>query len=265
MDTNGSLALRFLGVGNAQAVELGSAAAVLERDGAPLLLIDCGPEAFTAYLTRYGALPRALFITHAHFDHIGGLERLFYRAWFDPGARGAIRLYAAAELVPILQQRVASYPSPLAEGGVNFWDAFQLIPVDRGFWLDALWFDVFAVRHHLPRTAFGLGLRGSFVYTGDTRPIPELLAAHADAAEQVAHDCGLVGNPSHAGLDDLLREYPLALRARLLVYHYADAAAAAQLGAAGLRVAAPGVAYPLAPPVSALVAATRAQHGQEHP
>jgi len=38
-----TLALHFLGVGSAQAVELGSSSDVLERDGAPLLLIDCGP------------------------------------------------------------------------------------------------------------------------------------------------------------------------------------------------------------------------------
>ena len=45
-----NLALRFLGVGTAHAVELGSAGAVLERDGAPVLMIDCGPETLTRYL-----------------------------------------------------------------------------------------------------------------------------------------------------------------------------------------------------------------------
>ena len=135
MDTTGSLALRFLGVGNAQAVELGSAAAVLERDGAPLLLIDCGQEALSAYLERYASVPMALFLTHAHFDHIGGLERLFYRVLFDADRRGRVKLHVAADLVPVLQHRIANYPSPLAEGGANFWAAFQPIPFDRGFCL----------------------------------------------------------------------------------------------------------------------------------
>ena len=41
--------LRFLGVGNAQAAPvLGSASAVLERGGAPQLLIDCGQETLDA-------------------------------------------------------------------------------------------------------------------------------------------------------------------------------------------------------------------------
>jgi hypothetical protein len=43
-----NLALRFLGVGSAQAPELGSACGVLERDGEPLLMIDCGAEALSA-------------------------------------------------------------------------------------------------------------------------------------------------------------------------------------------------------------------------
>jgi len=129
-----SLTLRFLGVGSAQAPELGSACAVVERDGAPLLMIDCGAEALSAYLDHYGTPPRAVYITHTHMDHVAGLERLFYRTYFDAALRGSVRLYAHAALVPLLQARVADYPEVLAEGGANFWDTFRLVPVSRGFW-----------------------------------------------------------------------------------------------------------------------------------
>lgn len=241
-----NLALRFLGVGSAQAPELGSACGVLEGDGAPLLMIDCGPEALSAYLDRYGAPPRAIYITHTHMDHVCGLERLFYRIYFDAAQRGSTRIFAHAALVPLLQVRVADYPEVLAEGGANFWDAFRLIPVSRGFWCDGLWFDVFATRHHAPNTSFGLALRGSFVWTGDTRPIPEMLAAHAAHGELVAHDCGLIGNPSHTGLDDLEREYPLELRRRLMLYHYASEADAAIMRAHACRVARRGDVVALA-------------------
>lgn len=232
-----NLALHFLGVGSSQAVELGSSGAVLERDGKPLLLIDCGPETLTRYLDTYGLPPRAIYVTHTHLDHVGGFERLFSRAYFDPVLRGQVRVFAHAAIVPLLQARVADYPNVLAEGGANFWDAFHLSPLTRGFWLDGLWFDVFPVRHHAPDTAFALGLRGSLVWTGDTRPIPEMLARHAADGELVAHDCGLIGNPSHSGIDDLEREYPADLRARLLLYHYGSAADGAILAARGHRVA----------------------------
>ena len=149
-------ALRFLGVGSAMAVELGSSGAVLERDGKPLLLIDCGPETLTRYEERYGDMPRAIYITHTHMDHVGGLERLFYRSYFDPALKGKIRIYAHAALVTHLQSRVADYPNVIAEGGANFWDAFVLVPCSRGFWHEGLWFDVFTTRHHAPMPSFAL-------------------------------------------------------------------------------------------------------------
>jgi ribonuclease BN (tRNA processing enzyme) len=242
-----NLSLRFLGVGSAQAPELGSACGVIEREGRPLLMIDCGPEALSAFLAHYGEPPRAIYITHTHMDHVGGLERLFYRVYFDDALRGRVRLYAHAALVPLLQSRVADYPGVLAEGGANFWDAFTLVPLSRGFWCDGLWFDVFATRHHAPGTSFGLALAGSVVWTGDTRPIPEMLAAHAAQGELVAHDCALHGNPSHTGLDDVEREYPAGLRQRLMLYHYASEADAAAMEARGLRVARRGDLVTLAP------------------
>ena len=232
--------LRFHGVGNSHAVELGSAMATIEREGRPWLTIDCGGEGLTAYLAHYGAYPEALFITHTHLDHVGGFERLFGATWFSTPRGNNTRLYVPAPLVPLLQQRIAGYPNVLAEGGANFWDAFQLVPVSGAFWHDGMRLDTFPVRHHWPDTAFGLRVRGSVVWTGDTRPIPEQLAKFADAGELVAHDCALHGNPSHSGIDDLEREYPPALLARCVFYHYAGPDDADVLEKRGYRVARAG-------------------------
>ena len=245
--------LRFLGVGSSQAVELGSASAVIERDGQPLLMIDCGQEALTAYLAQYRQAPMALFITHVHMDHVAGLERLFFKVYFDPARRGKVRLYVPATVVPHLQSRLADYPGVVAEGNANWWDAFQLVPVSRGFWHEGLWFDVFAVRHHLPDTAFGLRLRGALVWTGDTRPIAEMLAKFADAGELIAHDCALQGNPSHSGIDDLEREYPAGLLARCVLYHYACEADGQALRAQSHRVASAGDVLTLASPIAPVI------------
>lgn len=246
-------ALRFLGVGNASAVELGSANATIERDGAPWLTIDCGAEGLTAFLQHYGGMPRALFITHTHLDHVAGFERLFVATWFDPARRGKVKLFVPATVVPLLHKRVADYPNALAEGGVNFWDAFQVIPVGSSFWHEGVRLEVFAARHHWPESAYGLRLPGSLVWTGDTRPIPEVLARFADAGELVAHDCGLHGNPSHSGIEDLEREYSAELLARCLLYHYASQGDGELLKARGHRVAFKGEVVALREPIAALI------------
>lgn len=243
-----SWTLRFLGTGAAQAEALGNSAVVLERDGDPILLIDCGPDAFHRYLQVYRKPPAAVYITHLHMDHVGGLENLFHRLWFDDAWHGQVQLFVHAALLPLMQGRVADYPRVLAEGGVNFWDAFHLVPCSRGFWCAGFWFEVFATRHHRAGTSYGLALPGSFVWSGDTRPIPEVLEVVAARGELIAHDCGLVGNPSHTGVDDIEREYPSAWRERLLLYHYGSAADGEKLEARGYRIAHPGEVVELASP-----------------
>jgi len=233
------LGLRFLGVGNARASALGSAAAVLERGDEPVLLIDCGPRTLDDYAQHYdGQLPTAVFITHLHMDHIGGVEQLFYRTYFEQ--RGRVQLFVPCELLPALHYKLANSPFVLSEGGANFWDAFRLVPVGDSFWLDGLLFSAFPVRHSGYRAAFGLALRGAFLYSGDTRPIPEVLTHFATAGEPLFHDCGLHGSPAHAGLDDLRREYPPELLRRVVAYHYESAEAGLAIEAAGLAIARPG-------------------------
>lgn len=236
--------MRFLGVGGSSGMDLGSAAAVLEVAGQPALLIDCGLEIPQRFRETYSALPAAVFITHAHMDHVAGLEPLFFAAWLD-ARRVPLPLFVPADIVPLVQQRVVIDRSPLAEGGVNFWDAFQLVPVRQGFWWRDCWFDVLPVRHHRPGFAFGLRLAERFVYTGDTRPIPELLAVHAAGGELVFHDCRPTGNPSHSGWEELRRSYPDELMARIRAYHYGSAAEAEQMRQRGARIVMAGEPVPL--------------------
>jgi ribonuclease BN (tRNA processing enzyme) len=186
-------------------------------------------------MDAYAVLPEAIFITHAHLDHIGGLEGLYYRLAAG-GGRPLTRLYMPAPLLQVLQRRLADYPNLLAEGGSNFWDVFQLIPVSERFWHRDLLFSVFPVRHHEYLAAFGLALEGRFLYTGDTRPIPETLNRYASRGERIFHDCGTTPNPSHTCLQDIRREYKPEQWARMIFYHYESASAGRLIEKQGYRV-----------------------------
>ncbi len=250
-------ALRFLGIGGG--TSQGSPIAVVERGSKPLLMIDCGPGAVERYRTQYGELPGSVYLTHTHMDHVGGLEELFHTAapLVTNGTRPPVRLFAPAAIVARLQERVVGNAFVRAEGGANFWDAFQLVPVSGGFWLDSLWFRVFEVRHMQPRFCYGVALPGAFLFTADTRPIPEVLREYATEGEIIFHDCAVRANPAHSGFIDLLNEYPGETLDRVVVYHYGSVESGRRLESHGFRIAKLGRCHDLPAPLRAGDAATR--------
>ena len=76
-----------------------------------------------------------------------------------------------------------------------------------------------------------------------------MLAKFADANELIAHDCALVGNPSHSGIEDLEREYPADLLARCHLYHYGSEHEIEALRARGMQVLVPGEVIDLVAPL----------------
>ncbi|MFL0809765.1 MAG: MBL fold metallo-hydrolase [Agarilytica sp.] len=237
-----SIRVRFLGVGGASQEGLGHASAVIEVGG-KTLLIDCGPGTTAAFFKHYAKLPDAIFITHCHLDHVGDFENMFVKCWFHQPNKHRPRVFISSEIIPLFNKRVGYYPAVLAEGGVNFWDAFQLVACEDYFIFENLRFNLLEVRHHAPKSAYGLLLKEQFFYTGDTRPIPEVIEHSVNAEEVIFHDCGVVGNPSHSGIDDVLREYSPGIRQRLRCYHYYNKEDVEHYSGANLKVVAMGECF----------------------
>ena len=251
MDTS-KLAMSFLGVGNASAVELGNSSCVLEANDQPILMIDCGPTSLVRFKERYAQeVPPNLFITHLHMDHVGGLEALFFKLFLSQAGGPPLKIFVPTYLITALHQKFANATHSVAEGGVNWWDVFHLIPVEESFWLMDSLFKVFPVRHFAYRSAFGLCLPGSFVYTGDTRPIPEILSTYAAENEIIFHDADITPSPAHSGVDELLEFYTDEQRSRIYIYHYASESAAKEIKQRGFKVVQPGATIRLNSPASA--------------
>ncbi|NOY71408.1 MAG: MBL fold metallo-hydrolase [Gammaproteobacteria bacterium] len=226
--TSPEMEILFLGSGSAYSEELGDSSAVLLVESKPLLCIDFGFTSFNKYKKEFDSVPSSVFITHAHLDHIGGLENLAYHNILHP-KKPVTKLFVPASLVYCLHHRLGSLPNFLSDGGAQFWDAFQLIPVSDHFILDSLRFSVFESRHHAPFASYGISLKGRFLFTGDTRPIPEQIVAHASQGEVIFHDCSLRGNSSHSGISCIEQEYKPSELKRMVLYHLGSAEDAAEL------------------------------------
>ncbi|ABM21193.1 MBL fold metallo-hydrolase [Marinobacter nauticus] len=236
-----TVVVEFLGTGGAHSEDLGSSSARISLPNSQNMLIDFGPDTYFSVNTRKLQFD-AIFITHAHLDHVGGLERLFFSVAFKK--QRLIKLYVPVSLVTRLHQIFGMAGSQVAEGGKNFWDCFQLIPITDYFYFSGYRFNVFPVRHHFPGEAFGLALPGCFVYTGDTRPIPEQLVAHAGRGELIFHDATTSSNPAHSALDDLKREYALHdVLDRLVLYHFDSAVERELAETQGWKTVRLGVTY----------------------
>jgi len=241
-----SLKLRFLGTGSAFApLELGQTNALLTDNAGRNLLIDCGSDC-RHMLANHGLGAKdidAVYISHLHADHVGGLEWLAFNTYFNPNV-GKPALYANHRLMHQMWEKSLRGGLESVQNKVcnltDYFDCRSVVSNTSFFWGHAKFSPVQTV--HVMNGleivhSYGLmvdlapdfnanernSLKGPtrIFYTADTQFAPKQLLDFYSVADLVFHDCETTPFRSnvHAHIDDLAT-LPDDVKKKMFLMHY---------------------------------------------
>ncbi len=224
--------LVFLGTGSAFTVGDNNyhSNALLKMDNGKSLLIDCGSDArhsLNALGLSYKDI-NAVYISHYHADHSGGLEWLALARKFDPTVSKP-DLYASEELIPTLwQNNLSSGLKTLDDEDATIETFFNTHHVSDKFDYDGLKVNLIRTHHFKSNKnwmpSFGIFFKAnktSVLFTTDTQFTPDYLMPYYEKADIIFHDCEttLFRSGVHSHFDQL-KTLPDHIKKKMWLYHY---------------------------------------------
>jgi ribonuclease BN (tRNA processing enzyme) len=228
--------IRFIGVGSQfSGQDLYQSNMIITAASGKRLLIDCGGDARYS-LTECGLRPQdldAVYISHLHADHIGGMEWLALSTYFAPERR-YLALFGEENLLERL------WHSSL-KGGLeclrtkrmtlaDYFDCHALSEATPFYWED-IRFEMVKMRHIVGadcnHDSYGLliepakpGGESIFIST-DALFQPELLNKISSKVDMIFHDCETTAYKTdvHAHYDQLCT-LPAVVKQKIWLYHY---------------------------------------------
>jgi ribonuclease BN (tRNA processing enzyme) len=209
---------------------------ILLSDNGKKLLIDCGTDIrFSLTHSRY--LPKdldAVYISHLHADHIGGLEWLAIQRKFASKSN-LPTLIIHEQLAELLWNNSLSGGLKTLEdkeASLNDYFVVKAINDELKFDWEGVHFSliktvhIYSNKRLMPSYGLTLGYKGKmFFITTDTQFIPQAFESYYHDATLVFHDCETRRVPSgvHAHFNQLNTLNP-TIKAKFWLYHYNDGA-----------------------------------------
>jgi ribonuclease BN (tRNA processing enzyme) len=213
--------ITFLGSGSAFSMKNFQNNAVVENNG-KRLLIDCGTD-IRFSLAEQGLSFKdidAVYLSHLHADHIGGIEYLAFCSYFSPKnvMPNRIKLFGNSGVLDrawseTLRGGLASIQGKV----VDLYDYFEVIPVDNNhsFYWEGIKFDLVQTVHIMDGysivPSFGLMIGSCdstdvVYYTSDAQFCPFQIQTFYDQASIIFQDCETYPFKSgvHANYSDLM-------------------------------------------------------------
>lgn len=232
--------LKVIGRGGAFApIAIGNSNFMLTSDSGKIMMIDFGTTAPYIVRDELGiSLDKidALYITHNHGDHVGGMELLAFHRYFVPPTSKP-KLYMVDSLFSDIWDHTLKGGLESVQGQVvGIKDYFDCVPIrkNKSFVWEKYKFTpiqtIHVVSGFLIKYSYGIMIESpdgfcTFI-SGDTQYAPSCLAASYDKADLILHDCDSYQYPNgnsihsvHAHYNDLIK-LPGLYKAKMWLYHY---------------------------------------------
>jgi ribonuclease BN (tRNA processing enzyme) len=181
--------LIFLGTGDPLNDERAQTSLALPQTDGTTILFDTSSGTILLRQLRAAGIGlasiRHVFVSHRHFDHVGGLAPLLVALTAVPGSD--VTIYALPETAQVLHDLLTA-TIPGVEGWLGSRLHWHTLVNDKAVRLGGLSVTPFAVEHFMETCGFRLARgRSAAVFTSDTRPC-EGVANAARGAELLIHE-----------------------------------------------------------------------------
>lgn len=225
--------MKFTFIGSGSAFTVGGnfhSNMILESDSKKKLLIDCGSDArhaLHALNLSYQDI-NAVYISHLHSDHCGGLEWLAFCTKFDQNCPKPI-LFIQPDLKESLWGMLAPGLCSLKEKNIDLSTYFEVHVIqDRKFTWEGITIETYPTVHVELATGlmpcYGIHFQADgkrILQTSDSQYVAKILQPLYKQSDLIFHDCEITPTKSgvHSHYSEL-KELSPEIKSKMWLYHY---------------------------------------------